>query len=137
MFNFFKRNKEIPSFNFIETYPKKDMYFSRNKKWNWLNGKKIFLADKDSDGKTKMISLDYWFQEMFLDADGQKTISEYLKVLINQFQESNMKIPSDLDQFMIETLESLNVDLNAIKFTSFPGELDIEFDKPMSEKSGV
>ena len=31
-----------------------------------------------------MVTLDFWSQEMFLDANGQKTVTEYLTVLINQ-----------------------------------------------------
>ena len=134
MFNFFKKQKEIPNFNFINSYSKKDLYFSRIKKWDWLNHKQIFLADNNSDGKVKMVTLDFWSQEMFLDLNGQKTVTEYLTVLINQFQESKMEIPVDLDEFMIETLESLNNDLNAIEFSNSPIKVAAEFENPLNKK---
>ena len=134
MFNFFKKQKEIPNFSFINSYSKKDLYFSRIKKWDWLNHKHIFLADDNSEGKVKMVTLDFWSQEMFLDANGQKTVTEYLTVLINQFQESKMEIPADLDEFMIETLESLNNDLNAIEFSNSPIKVASEFENPLNKK---
>lgn len=135
MFNFFKKQKEVPSFNFITNHPKKDLYFYRIRKWDWLNKEEIFLPEKDSNDKIKMTTLDFWSQEMFLDADGQKTLEEYLVVLIDQFQENKMKIPADLDQFMIETLESLYNDLNAIAFSTKPVQLKIEIEKPLSKQS--
>lgn len=135
MFNFFRKQKEIPNFSIINSYQKKDLYFSRSKKWNWLNDKQIFLADNDSYGKIKMVTLDFWSQEMFLDANGQKTVTEYLTVLINQFQKNKMEIPNDLDAFMIETLESLNNDLNAIEFSDFPLKITPEFDNSLTEQS--
>ena len=135
MFNFFRKQKEIPNFRIIKNYSKKDLYFSRSKKWDWLNDKQIFLADNDSYGKIKMVTLDFWSQEMFLDANGQKTVTEYLTVLMNQFQKNKMEIPTDLDAFMIETLESLNIDLNAIQFSDFPLKIAAEFDNSLTEQS--
>ncbi|WKL47495.1 hypothetical protein Q1W71_21370 [Flavobacterium pectinovorum] len=135
MLNFFKKQNEIPNFSIIKNYSKKDLYFSRSKKWDWLNDKQIFLTDNDSYGKIKMVTLDFWSQEMFLDANGQKTVTEYLTVLIKQFQKNKMEIPTDLDAFMIETLESLNNDLNAIEFSDFHIKIAPEFDNSLTEQS--
>ena len=131
MFNFLKKKKDLPEFDFIKTYPEKEKYFVRVKKWNWLNSEQISLLEKDSDGKIKISTMDYWPQEMFLDADGQKTISEYLNVLIKQFRDSKMEIPSDLDKFMVETLLSLKMDLNAIEFSNSPIEIKAEYKNPI------
>ncbi|OIQ22181.1 MAG: hypothetical protein BM557_02055 [Flavobacterium sp. MedPE-SWcel] len=79
-----------------------------------------------------MTTMEYWYQEMFLDADGQKTISEYLDILIKQFEDSKMEIPIDLDKFMIETLLSLKNDLKAIEFSNSPIELKAEYKDPTS-----
>ncbi len=133
MFNFLKKKNNIPVFDFIESYSEKEQYFVRTKQWTWLNPEQISLLEKDDDGKIKMTTMDYWSQEMFLDADGQKTISEYLNVLIKQFQDSKMKIPSDLDNFMVETLLSLKTDLNAIEFTELPTEIKPEYKDPITE----
>ena len=133
MFSFFKNRRELPEFDFIKSYPEKDKYFVRIKKWNWINSEQISLLEKDSNGKIKMTTMDYWYQEMFLDTDGQKTISEYLSVLIKQFQDSKMEIPTDLDSFMVETLLSLKTDLNAIEFMDSPTEIKTEFKNPIKE----
>ncbi|WP_243472769.1 MULTISPECIES: hypothetical protein [Winogradskyella] len=133
MFSFLKKKRDLPEFDFIKSYSEKEKYFVRTKKWNWLNPEQIALLEKDSDGKIKMTTMDYWHQEMFLDADGQKTISEYLSVLINQFRDSKMEIPSDLDKFMVETLLSLKTDLNAIEFSKKPTEIKTEFRNPIKE----
>lgn len=133
MFSFLKKKKDLPEFDFIKTYPEKGKYFVRVKKWNWLNSEQISLLEKDSDGKIKITTMDYWPQEMFLDADGKKTISEYLNVLIKQFRDSKMEIPSDLDKFMVETLLSLKTDLNAIEFSDSPTEIKVEYKNPIKE----
>ncbi|OEJ98526.1 hypothetical protein A8C32_04785 [Flavivirga aquatica] len=135
MFNFLKKKKELPEFKFIKTYSEKDKYFSRTKKWDWLNSEQISLFEKSVNGKIKIITLDYWSQEMFLDADGQKTISNYLNILVKQFQNSKMEIPDDLDKFMIETLLSLKSDLNAIEFNNSPKKLKPEFKNPIKKQS--
>ncbi|WP_282075349.1 hypothetical protein [Maribacter aquivivus] len=134
MFNFFKKKISAPEFEFIKSYPHKDKYFSRIKKWDWLNAEQINLFEKDQTGKIKIITMDYWSQEMFLDADGKITIQEYLNVLVKQFQDSKMKIPKDLDEFMIETLWSLKTDLSAIEFTNSPIEINSEFKNPITKK---
>ncbi|WP_405207111.1 hypothetical protein [Aquimarina sp. LLG6339-5] len=131
MFNFLKKKKDLPEFDFIKSYSEKGKYFARVKNWNWLNSEQISLMEKDSDGKIKMTTMDYWPQEMFLDADGQKTISEYLRVLIKQFKDSKMEIPPDLDKFMVETLLSLKNDLNAIEFSDSPIEIKAEYKNPV------
>lgn len=133
MFDFFNKKKNIPVFDFIESYSEREKYFVRTKQWTWINSEQISLIEKDGDGKIKMITMDYWLQEMFLDADGQKTIAEYLHVLIDQFRKSKMKIPSDLDRFMVETLLSLKTDLNAIEFVDVPTEIQLEYKKSITE----
>ncbi|MVO10437.1 hypothetical protein GOQ30_14780 [Flavobacterium sp. TP390] len=133
MFSFFKnKNKHvIPEFEFINTFSEKDFYFVRTKQWMWITKEEIALVHKDEKGSIKTTTMDFWYQEMFLDADGEKTISEYLLLLIKQFQDSKMQIPDDLDQFMIETLLSLKNDLNAIEFTQMPNQPKEEFKNPI------
>ncbi|MFY7669674.1 hypothetical protein ACOSP6_01165 [Tenacibaculum sp. MEBiC06402] len=127
---FLKKKKTIPEFEFIKSYEFKDKYFSRTKKWTWIKQDQVALLEKDENGKIIATTMEYWFQEMFLDADGKRTISEYLNVLIKQFQESKMEIPNDLDVFMTETLWSLKTDLNAIIFSDLSVELKPEFKNP-------
>ena len=135
MLNFFNKRKgtSLSEFNFIKDFNEKDYFFGRTKKWKWINSEEIVLFDKDSEGNIKLLSLDYWLQEMFLDADGQKTIFEYLPILIKQFKDSKMEVPSDLDKFMIETLLHLKDELNVIDFYNSKIELNEEFKNPINE----
>lgn len=130
----FNKRKTIPEFDFIKSYPHKNAYFSRSKKWNWLNSEQISLVEKEENGKIKMTTMEYWSQEMFLDANGKTAIADYLTILIKQFQDNNMEIPDDLDIFMTETLWSLKTELKAIEFTDIPIELKEEFENPIKEK---
>lgn len=129
----FSKKHQVPHFEFIVSYPHKDKYFSRTKKWSWINSKQISLIEKDDKGKIKATTMEYWPQEMFLDANGQITISDYLKVLIKQFQDNNMEIPNDLDVFMTETLWNLKTELKAIEFTDSPVELKPAFKDPIKD----
>ncbi|WP_053978618.1 hypothetical protein [Mangrovimonas xylaniphaga] len=129
----FSKTNVTPEFDFIKSYKYRDKYFSRTKQWTWLNPEQISLIEKDENGKIKMTTMEYWSQEMFLDADGQVTISDYLNVLIKQFKDSKMKIPKDLDEFMTEKLWSLKTDLHAIEFTDSPNMLQPEFKNPINK----
>lgn len=131
MFSFFKNKSVIPEFEFINTFSEKDFYFVRTKQWMWVTKEEIALVHKDEKGSIKTTTMDFWYQEMFLDADGLKTISEYLLLLVKQFQDDKMKVPKDLDQFMIKTLLSLKNDLNAIEFTPMPNQLKEDFKNPI------
>ena len=130
MFSFFKKKENLPDFNFIESYSEKEKYFVRIKQWSQLSSEHIALWEKQIDGKIKMTTMEYWHQEMFLDADGQTTISDYLTILVKQFRDSKMEVPSDLDKFMIETLLNLKTDLKAIEFHNSPVEIKPEFKHP-------
>jgi hypothetical protein len=88
----FKRKQQKPEFNFIDKYASKDMYFYKIKPWGMLDQETIFIGDKDDSGKIKMITLDYWPQEMFLDATREIEICDYLNVLVKQFQDSKMAV---------------------------------------------
>lgn len=133
MFRFLKKKKDLPEFDFIQSYPEKDKYFVRIKKWNWLNAEQIALWEIAADGKIKMTTMEYWFQEMFLDADGKKTILDYLAVLTEQFSASKMEIPSDLDTFMVETLLSLKNELKAIEFSDTPTDINTDYINPVGD----
>ncbi|MEP0263367.1 hypothetical protein [Dokdonia sp.] len=99
-----------------------------------MNSEQISLIEKDENGTIKITTMEYWPQEMFLDANGKTSIADYLTILIKQFQDSNMEIPDDLDVFMTETLWSLKTELKAIEFTDIPIELKEEFKNPIKEK---
>lgn len=129
----FKRKIEIPEFKNINKYIDREKYFIRTKKWDWLNSEQIFVAVKNKNGNPKMITMEFWDQEMFLDATGEIKIKDYLNKLIEQYLDSKMKIPKDLDEFMIKTLESLKNELELIKFIDKKEKLKPEYELPLSE----
>ncbi|CAL2101238.1 conserved protein of unknown function [Tenacibaculum sp. 190130A14a] len=131
--NIFKKNYTIPEFSRIKSYKNKDKYFIRTQKWDWLNNEQIHVIQK-TDGNIKMITMDYWYQEIFLDADGQKTIKENLNRMVQQFIESKMEVPNDLDEMLIQTLDELENELNIIQLIDQKTELKREFELPLSKQ---
>ncbi len=134
MLNFFKKKKiQIPEFLKIDGYQNKDKYFIRTAKWDWLNKEQINVIQK-IDGKIKMMTMDYWYQEIFLDADGQKTIKENLDNMVKQFIDSKMEIPSELDEMLIEILDELENELKIVQLVDQKTELKMEFKLPLSKQ---
>ncbi len=129
-----KTDFKTPDFKVIETYQHKEKYFIKTAKWDWLNEEQIFLVQKDDKQKNKMTTMDFWPQEMFLDADGKTKIKDYLKKLIQQYKDSDMDVPPDLDEFMIENLESLESDLSAIKIVDQPTVTNPVYEIPLSKQ---
>ncbi|MEW7279004.1 hypothetical protein ABW636_10455 [Aquimarina sp. 2201CG1-2-11] len=78
--------------------------------------------------------MDYWYQEIFLDADGQKTIKENLDNMVKQFIDSKMEIPSELDEMLIEILDELENELKIVQLVDQKTELKVEFKLPLSKQ---
>src|SRR5688572_9039134 len=130
----FRSNKTNDTvLNFIKDYPNRHKYFIRTKPWDWLNAKEIYLPTK-VDGKPTMIMLDFWSQEVFLDASGQITVEGLVELTCRQYKESNMDIPEGLDKMLIETLESLVFELKVVEFLEVQKELSLELEKPISKQ---
>ena len=116
---------------FIESYPNRDKYFARTKPWDWLNEKEIYVAGK-VDGKPKMITFEFWPQEIYLDANGKITVRQLIDVAKQQYLDSNMSIPKELDKIIIECLDSLVHELKIVEFSDNKINLRPEIEKPMS-----
>jgi len=135
MFSLFKKKSIIvPEFKEISNYENKNKYFIRIKKWDWLNSDEIVIYEKDEKSKITTHTVDFWYQEIFLDAKGDYTVKEYLGILANQFIQDKKKIPEDLDVMLIEYLDSLEKELKCIEFLIGPKELDYEFKEPLSKQ---
>jgi hypothetical protein len=84
MFGFFKsNNKKMPEFNELNKSEIKDKYFYRIARWDWLNGDSITIWDPKNP---RVITLDKWPQLVFLEADGQKTIHEFIIHIAKQYK---------------------------------------------------
>lgn len=130
LFNF-KKDKSV-EFNTIKAYVNKDKYFVRTKSWDWLNEKQIYVANV-LNNKPTMITMEPWPQEIFLDADGQITVSEMVELASKMYLDSNMPIPPNLDQIIIDELESLVFELSIIELKDTPTTLPPNLLNPMSE----
>lgn len=130
MFGIFKRKtKELPKFEYLDNHPNRDMYFIRTLQWDWLNEKMIQLIDNKSP---RVITMDEWPQQIYLDADGQKTIAEYILWMANQFDRG--QVPEDLDQEMIRMIEDLIKDGEMIRLEKEKTSLPYYLSKPKSEQ---
>lgn len=115
----------------VENYDKRDWYIARTKPWSWLNEREIYVAAKVGD-RPKMITFDFWSQEIYLDANGQITVRELVEVAKQQYVDSNMQIPVELEKIIIDSLESLVYELKIVEFSKSPINLLPGIENPMS-----
>ncbi|WP_010518577.1 hypothetical protein [Croceivirga radicis] len=130
MFGIFKKKpKELPNFEFLKNYQDKEKYFIRTMQWDWLDDKMIHAIDNKSP---RMITMGEWPQQIFLDADGQKTIEEYVIWMANQF--SHGKVPENFDESMILTIEDLIADGEMLRLVNEKTKLPYYLEKPKSKQ---
>lgn len=103
MFNLFKRkHKNLPPFEKLESSDIKDKYFVRTMQWAWFNEKMIHVIDSN---QPRMITMDPWPQQIYLDADGQKTIKEYVLSMAKMYAKN--QIPNELDETILDVISNL------------------------------
>lgn len=130
MFGLFKKKpKELPTFHFLQNYQNKKKYFIRTLQWDWLDDKMIHAYDNKSP---RMITMGEWPQQIFLDADGQKTIEEYVIWMASQFSQG--KVPDNFDESMILTIEDLITDGEMLRLVNEKTKLPYYLDDPKSKQ---
>lgn len=103
MFNIFRRKKEeAHRFEKLENSEWKDKYFVRTMQWDWLNETMIHVFDNK---RPRMITMDPWFQQVFLDAEGRKTVKEYVLWMADQYKKG--QIPKELDETILKVISDL------------------------------
>jgi hypothetical protein len=122
-----------PELQYLKSYANKDKYFVRVKPWDWLNEKEIYIVTKMND-KPTMVTLDFWPQEVFLDATGQITVTELMEIVCNQYIASRIQIPKDIDKVLIDVLESLIHEVNLVEFRDEKTSLPHNMQKPLSKQ---
>src|SRR5688500_4230983 len=110
----------------------KDKYFYRTEKWDWLTNEMIHVFDSKSP---RIITMDPWPQEVFLDAIGQKTVREYIQDFFYRYQHG--QAPEGLDKFVVEVLSGLVVEEKIVKLSDIPVKLDDTILKPFSDHGEV
>ena len=123
MFNIFRKKKDCPKFEALAGFINKDLYFVRTAQWNWLDEDKIFAIDPV---KPRMLTLDPWPQIIFLAADGQLSVTEYINYVAGKYSGN---IPENLDRTIIDELLKLE-SYQIIKFVAEQCNPEILFDKP-------
>ena len=133
MFNFFKKKEIIiPEFKSMQDYKHREKFIGRNKKWTKLNEEDIMVFEKRGE-QIHTHTLDYWFQRIFLKSDGKSTPETMLADFANEFKEHGNKIPNDLDEMVIEYVDSLLNELNFIDVSEQPFELDKDVQDPIEK----
>ena len=121
MFNPFKRKKKVPPFNTLAAFAHKNAYFVRTAPWYPMGSGLITVLDPH---QPRMLTMDPWPQIVFLAADGQKTVSEFIDHLARQYTGT---IPETLDSTVIEELLKL-IDCRIIQLSAEKRRPDEPYD---------
>jgi hypothetical protein len=119
-------------FSKLESSEYKDKYFYRTEKWDWLDREMIFVVDSKSP---RMITMDYWPQRIFLEAEGKLTVSEFIYFIASKYPKT--QIPKNLDSELIEELINLVKEEKIIAFSDTPVILDATILNPVTEKGAI
>jgi len=101
MFKLFKTNKKLPPFAVLKAFPDKDKYFRRIASWVESGDYGIIVTDPNAP---RIITMDPWPQLVFLAADGQRTIEQYIYYMAGQY---TGKVPDKLDETIIHEIGTL------------------------------
>jgi hypothetical protein len=126
MFNFFKKTKTLPPFETLAGFPQKDHYFIRTAAWRPFDSKKIAVVDPH---QPRMITMDPWPQIVFLAADGQKTVAEFIFDMADKYTGA---IPGHLDKTVIDELMKLVEKYRIVQFSEQRKRPEESYDKASS-----
>eukprot|EP01133_Synstelium_polycarpum_P009304 gene9304-10910_t len=130
---FQKKKVSMPVFESLEASTTKDMFFVRLKPWDWLTEKEIYVASKLNDRPT-MITMEYWPQQIYLFANGQVTVSEFIHSMAKRFLDWNNPVPENFDRILLEEFEALVNEVKIVEFTDLKSDLPLEIELPMSRQ---
>ena len=123
MFNLFKSNRKYPSFADLNAFSDKQKYFIRNAPWRPLDKDHISIMDPNG---SRIFTLDPWPELVFIAADGQKTIEQYIYHMADKY---SGQIPEALDKTILDEIQTL-LGYNLIKLSEKKQRPDKAFDKP-------
>lgn len=130
MFGLFKKKeRQLPPFNEIINSELKDKYFFRLARWDWLDANMIHVIDNHAP---RMITMDPWTQLIYLEADGQKTVYEFVYDMASKYGK-NQPIPEDLDSTIILLINDLLND-KLIGVSTEKNKLPYYLDLPQSKQ---
>lgn len=124
MFNFKLYHKPtLPTFSALAAYGRKDLYFCRVARWNWLDNTRIVVKDPHAP---RMITMDPWPQLIFLDALGNLTVAGYVDYMAHRYKRNT---PEKLDATIIDELEKL-VQMKLVVFSEHRISIQPAHDQP-------
>ncbi|TDQ11721.1 hypothetical protein [Pedobacter metabolipauper] len=132
----FRKKPKEPVFVNLDFYANKDKYFVRLQPWDWFTDVSIYtigLVDK----KPTMLTMDPWTQEVYLNADGQSTVSEYVNRKAQEYVNSRSIVPVKLGQTIVEELENLVHKYGAIELKDDKTILPLKLAFPISEQKDL
>ncbi len=123
MFKLFKKKIVYPPFDALQTFTSADYYFIRTASWFWLDSETISVVDPQGP---RMLTLDPWPQLVFLAANGDKTIKEYIFFIADLYSGT---IPVGLDSTVLREINNL-LKYGIIKLSQNKMKPAPEHDKP-------
>jgi hypothetical protein len=110
----------------------KDKYFYRTEPWDWLDDEMIYVMDTKSP---RMITMDPWPQQIYLDAKGDLTIEDYIIEFSKLYPKG--QIPERLDEDMLDVLSGLIDDEKIVQLSNQPVQLEESILNPISEEGVI
>ena len=101
MLKLFKFNKKLPAFDRLKSFDQRNQYFRRKASWSWVDTNTICVIDPN---RPRILTMDPWPQIVFLAANGQRTIEEYVFEVADRY---TGKIPDQLDETIIYQIQKL------------------------------
>jgi hypothetical protein len=125
MFNLFKKSgqKNIPL-----TINHK--YFIRVANWDWLNEDEIHIKVPNV---ARVLTVDPWPQLVFLEADGQRTVTEFIKYMAAQYENG---APEGLEETIIDQIQALLAE-KVLELSDTPRKLDPKHEMPQSAQENT
>jgi hypothetical protein len=105
-------------------------FFARRAPWDWRDGAVVIL---DDDGEVTH-TLDGWQTLVFHQADGGRTVAEFLRMLKARPDVDGSGRPIDQTDDVIAALAALTDDLHVVELRDVSDDLAPEHDLPASER---
>lgn len=118
-------------FQALESSELKDKYFYRIERWDWLTRDMIHVIDSKSP---RFITMDYWPQKIYLEAEGQRTLAEFVNYIASKYPKSG--IPNNLDKALLEEFNNL-IEEKLIAISDYPVNLESSILNPITEEGKV
>lgn len=123
LFSLFRPLKKIPPFLHLQQYSSRDLYFRRIASWDIGSNNEVIVIDPK---QPRLLTLDPWPEMIFISADGQRTVAEYVLYAAEKYTGT---VPDLLDKTIIDEIENL-LQYGIIQLTAIRSRPDIANDKP-------